>query len=101
MVTLKSVFADVDFVDGYYSFLAFNDNPEPCDIDLKEIDTRREFANTLEMMDFLSPKVAKYILDNHNDVKDITFNVGFHCNLTGYNQISDQIKALQSLYTKI
>jgi len=99
MVTLKSVFVDVELSNGYFGFIVLNNNPEPFDSDLQELTTQTEFKNTLELMDVIIPKVSDFVLGKYENVKDITFNMSFDCSISGRHIMSDSLNA--PVYTKI
>jgi hypothetical protein len=99
MVTLKSVFVDVELSNGYFGFIVLSKNPEPFDSDLQELTTQTEFKNTLELMDVIVPKVSDFVLGKYENVKDITFNMSFDCSVSGRHIMSDSLNA--PVYTKI
>jgi hypothetical protein len=99
MVTLKSVFVDVELSNSYFGFLRFSENLDPFDTPLSDLTNETEFKNSLQMVDSITPKVSDCILKNFNNVVGITFNMSYDCSISGRHIMSDTFDA--PVYTKI
>ncbi len=99
MVTLKSVFVDVELPNSYFGFLSFSENLDPFDTPLSDLTNETEFQNTLQLIDIITPKVSDCIIKNFNNVVGITFNMSFDCSISGRHIMSDTFNA--PVYTKI
>lgn len=99
MVTLKSVFIDVELVDGYYGFISVSENPDPFDFHLSDLTTETEFQNTLQLIDNITPKVTDIAVKNFEKIRYITFNMAFDCSISERHIVSDTLVAPS--YTKI
>ena len=51
MVTLTSVFVDVELSNSYFGFLRFSENLDPFDTPLSDLTNETEFKNSLQMVD--------------------------------------------------
>jgi hypothetical protein len=99
MVTLRSVFVDVELPNEYFGFLSFSDNLDPFDTPLVDLTQSTEFQNSLLLLDDISPKVSDFVLNNFKDVKSITFNMSIDCSISGRHIMTDTFDA--KVYTKI